>query len=371
MTTLSAYNAWCSNALGRVVKASGISLDSFLVAELGNEKSLILEQWQDRLRRLNEKCGSPETQAALDRKVKEAGGNQWSGAIAELIAYDFFCGFSKLKAEVPPKVATLGERYANKKTKTLDGQLVTCGDWQFDVKRLAVPTRDGLQKLSRYVRTKHPGLRLTAEYPLDRSGDVIESRFPELKRRIDIALRNGAFPAHIVDDEILMKIYKPSGAASSTVHSYDPFRQAQEFESWAISDAHQLLVDAPNLRVFVVHPWFNIALSSDFAQLRTTFFRALARRVFMHSTKNRKPHKEIPALRVSGAAKRISAMLFLVDTIPERSAKKNHTREIDASFFVNPNTFKKNDASDYEADRFVIDAGRRLSLVERFKFDNY
>jgi hypothetical protein len=164
-----------------------------------------------------------------------------------------------------------------------------------------------------------------------------------------------------------------------TEHAYNPYTQAKNLRYVLIDKGYQFLLAESNLRIYVVHPWFNHINYTSFLGSNSTFFRSLARRGFCQLTKDSTPIANAIASGwtsrpVSEAACRLSAVLFLVDCTVEKKHEKADVREardvFSAYLYLNPNSFAENRGK-LELGRFVDRADKVLTEFDDFDSDNY
>jgi len=171
-----------------------------------------------------------------------------------------------------------------------------------------------------------------------------------------------------------------------TEHPYHPYRQAENLRHLLLSHARELLRDHPNLRVHVVHPWYNGHNASDFGGMQDVFFRAITRRLGFELTKDVQPLSTVLGVRrapqgvtVKEAAQRTSGVLFLVDYSVTGTPGRDPSIPYDPStplgvlkgfLYANPNTLPSSDGR-YALDQLVEQAGPLVAEHDDFAHDNY
>jgi hypothetical protein len=177
-----------------------------------------------------------------------------------------------------------------------------------------------------------------------------------------------------------VRIHAKRPTSTITEHGYNPYRQAENLRLLPISHAKELLRDDRNLRVHVVHPWFNLSNYTEFGGAQREFFRAMTRRLGFDLSRDPTPLPGAPAgVSVQDAAKRTSGVLFLIDhTVngtPERSPSTRYNPStplgsLRGFLYLNPNALPSSDAR-YVLERLVEQAGPLLAVYDDFANDTY
>jgi hypothetical protein len=159
----------------------------------------------------------------------------------------------------------------------------------FDVKAMTDTTRRVLEGVEAIVAVTHPDITLRFEYPNDLGQEDVGPLRNIILNEIYEAIGAGTSFRQLSAPGISVRIFSLRPKVTVTSHDYNPYKQAERLRYWTISDAKQLLRDDRNLRVLVVHPWFNLANTSDLNGTQGTFFRALARRLACELTRDERP----------------------------------------------------------------------------------
>jgi hypothetical protein len=329
-------------------------------------------RFTERLVRLRDAL--PASIPKLVEKAANAGTKSWEGHFAELAAWDYMASLPLgLEIEVAPPAPQLGlGRYP------LDGCLSSCWDLCFDVKALTDVSARVVARVREHVSKRFPDLRFDFEYSLHLPQTGIGLHRDSLVAAIESAVKGGETRVEHRETGVAVRIRRPTRGVTFTQFSYDPYAQANGLRFMPLADAHQLLKGKPNLLVIVVHPWFNMTNSSDVGGTRTTFFRALARRVFCQLTRDRRllavEVKGAPeGLTVREAARHVGGLLFVVDHSLTGRERRDHTQVrgvLEGFMFGNPNAYKACDAS-LLLDQIEANSLGLLSVYEEFRFDNY
>ena len=158
-----------------------------------------------------------------------------------------------------------------------------------------------------------------------------------------------------------------------TEHEYHPYRQAENRHRQLLQKWHQIIDEGSNLRVFVVHPWFNGINAQTFGGSQDVFFRALARRVFCGLTKDASVIDGAPGLTVGDVASRLGGILFIVDhSAVARKGEDPSTPEglMRGFLYQNPNTTQKANA-ELQFEHLVSQNPHLFELNDDFEHDNY
>jgi hypothetical protein len=376
------YASWVQSVLGDPLPPARWAYNHAAGAIESTSYDFFRRCFENRLLRLKKAFGSDRRDYALIlKKLSAVGTASWSGPYAELAAYDFLTSFTKVIPEVKPGERTLSARIGGQ-TPILDGKLPSYFDLHFDVKRLGDVTREILAGVFSKLEKKFPDVQFAAEFPQHIDPAEIGKQHAAISRGLQAALARGESGFSLPKVGLCVRIYKPRRSVVTTLHHHDRYQQANAWKYTAIEDAHQLLEDRPNLRIFVTHPWYDQTNSTDFSGGRTTFFRSVSRRVFCELTKDERPSDQVlprggaASVTVAEIAKRVSAILFIVDeTVEPKLPKADPTRPghvMSGFLYVNPNANAKPEAN-LVIERLCADANSRrlLQVFDDFECDNY
>lgn len=348
---------------------------SAMATRPGGTPSVFLQCLQERIARVCERLPGESTKKLVD-KLATLGTKDWIGSYAELAAMDFFLSLPfGLSIEVDPPGPQLGLNPA-----PLDGVVPSLA-LHYDVKALTDTNRRALANLHKEIAREFPGVHLAFHHQNDLSQTAVQAEFSELRAAIKAAVHAKSIFIDYQAIGLRVTIYYERPSYFASEHSYSPYRQAERQKTIAISDAHQLLCDDRNLRVLVIHPFYNQTNADPFGGAHDVFFRSLARRAFCELTKSTEPLQEFlnskktlrPDLTVADAATRLTGILFLVDNsigsrVPRDAAKPHSV--IDAFLFENPNAIDRSKA-DLNFHRLGVDGLAFMRLIEDFEHDNY
>jgi len=338
-------------------------------------------RFRERVGRLNTELDVADRPHLLDG-LANIGSTKWFGCFAELAAWDFLSSLPfGLRVEVYPPGPQLGRNPA-----VLDGRLPGLHDLHFDVKILNDTTKEILESVEKQVEREHPGVSLSFNYSEDYSDDrIAEGRVPLLKA-IENAIAAGERGVRYEPLGLLVHIHRPRPTVVVSETSHEPYRQAEARRYAMLGDAHQLLQDSKNVRVWVVHPWFNPTNAFEFAGSQEVFFRAVSRRVFVELTRDSQALTNVvsapkcpPGVAVRDVAQRISGMIFLVDytVAPARDRgadipfnPSTPLGVVEAFVYANPNALPTADAR-YELELLIENAPVLVRQYEDFGRDNY
>lgn len=331
-----------------------------------------VDRYVERLRRLW--AALPNDRPRLLEKIANVGSNNWYGYFAELAAWDLFSSLPlRLAIEVNPPGPQLGTN-----PSTLDGRLGALYDLHFDVKALADTTTMVLDGVKEELEARYPGVTLRFSHPLDLDQTTVSDVRQDLVDSIcEAIVKDVSYVKHLAS-HVDVHIFRPPPSVTTTEHGYNPYRQAEHLRYSVLKDAHQFVRNAPNLVVFVMHPWFNFTNASDIVDLKGTFFRALARRAFCQLTTETQSLAAVlgraPAgVSVKDAAKHLSGIAFVVDHSVKRRPRRDPTQVqgvLEAFVFANPNAAKTSDGR-LQLERLVAEGSQLISLYDEFRFDNY
>lgn len=297
------YRNWSQNDIAGAV--AGSSEFTFLRDRLGER---IVRIWK----------ALPSQRTVILEKLANIGTADWVGPFSELVAADFFAAVTpRIELEQVPATPVLGER-AGRQRSQLDGYLPSSFGLHYEVKALTEVSSAVLERIRSEVEAKFPHIQVFFSFSLVQgTTDIARFREP-IVQAIRAAIASGDPGA--VHEESGVRIIlrsRPIGVVTTT-HHYNPYEQAERRHRQLLDKWHQILDSAPNLRVFVTHPWFNIANADDFGGAHEVFFRTLSRRVFCQLTKDASPlsmavQNAPPGITIADVAQRISGILFIVD----------------------------------------------------------
>jgi hypothetical protein len=378
---MTAFDQWVRGVIGAAPPASEHPAENPVTSAAGNpsDNNTFLDRFGARLARLWVAFPRTEDQKTLMEKLANIGTSGWMGPFAELAAYDFLVRLDPtLRIEVTPTGMVLGEQ-AGKGRSSLDGMLPMFGDLHVEVKALTDVSARVIASIREQVAVAHPNVLLDFTYPADLGQRDIAGHLRDLVQEISGAILGTKPFVHHQPSGVQVRLHYDRPAVRMAEHDYDPYRQAERWRYAPFEKWHQLVVTAPNLRVMAVHPWFNFINHGDFAGIRQTFFRSLARRVFCDLTKQTEPLSTyVPdAVRWTGtvadAARRLSGILFIVDHTAGREDETLLTPAdvMEGYLYENPNTFEPNHAGSIFRHLRDLDESHLIRDYDGFGYDNY
>ena len=231
----------------------------------------------------------------------------------------------------------------------------------FDIKSFGFQYRakeDFRLKLSRELKS-----RVVIDGPMDVSiADIARYTFPRTNTIVAQLRETGVSTV----PELHWDISTKTGRAVTTeTTTTDAYRLAEENRYYAMNFAKQFTRTSPFLLIFGFGYEFNGSLHVNFANHTDTFFRSMARRLFMELVNDTRDIHELPDgysnelenVTVSHVAKLLSGVLFV------------NLDEDTSWLFTNPNA--TNPITDYHVEQmFDFEIPHRM-LIDDFAHDNY
>nr|WP_129732319.1 hypothetical protein [Parabacteroides goldsteinii] len=371
------YQTILNNIFG--TKAPKITIDDEVnnvteaLNNLGYQK--FKENFIARLNRLKTKFEYSSTYKELLDTIKEIEGKNWTGAYAELAAYDslqtdLLSHPIQLNVTLDNKISFAKEM--NCKKTNIDGYI---GEYRlyFDVKRLSDNTKEILDKIINEVKTQS-GKKciILPEYPLDANYENYQKEWGALKLELTRELKNGIkFIKSTVIPELSYRISWGAGVTSVT-STYSPYRHAENMYRQVLIYTKKFIKKRSFFLVFVNFPWYNQAVVNGW-NYNKIYYRAVARRIFCQYQHITTPMKQILSEfqgneTVYDVTKKITGIIFIDDNCisSEIPSSQNTTSYI----FLNPNADNK---PSYTARSYIYSiAGKnKESEIDDFDGDNY
>ena len=277
--------------------------------------------------------------------------NNWDGAYAELVAFDFLNsnqdyldGPISLSKDVPASetlASSIGMANVN-----LDGFYEGFGVG-FDVKALGDKSRDILDGIIKEAKT-NLGIApvvISPEYPLDLDYTVFQKNrkmiLTELETGINVSAKTTFVKSQTVPELAFRLMW--GGGVLSTISTYDPYAHAQNHHELFFTYAKKFSRNSPSLIVSVVFPWFSEQVTSQFGA-NEIFYRSLCRRFFCQYANDSRPassklKKFQGSETLAEVTKKLSGVLFLEDKSLTSSAAA--AQNVEAFAYLNPNATHK------------------------------
>lgn len=251
------------------------------------------------------------------------------GSFSELAAYDWLM---RNDLKIITQIKMQSGDIIGKNDAFLDGKIDRCGIY-FDIKAFG---------LHGYLAARLKE-RLEAQLPgevvlIENTWDVSVDQFSDLLKSPSSLVQTLNQQRRAQVGDLHFRLEKPSPVSISS-RIVLPYRLAKENATYTFRSANQFTSHSPFILIFVVHPWFNqSAIFSNFADVDSTFTRALARRAFMqftndHSSLNTICKEVGKTVTISDAAKLLSAIIF-VNAWPKDVPLDRST--MPSSIYVNP-----------------------------------
>ena len=218
-----------------------------------------------RLERLNALYSNRDSNRKnlIDRANDIATANNWDGAYAELVAFDFlnsirdYSSLINLSKTVPAS-ATLagGLRMSN---VNFDGYYDDFDVW-FDVKALGDKLRDILDGIIRDAKKNLgiPTVVISPEYSLDLDYELFQQHrralLTELENGVDVATQTTHFESTVIPELAFRLMWQ--GGVLTAVGTYDPYGHAENHHKLLFTYAKKFSLTSPTLIVSVIFPWF-------------------------------------------------------------------------------------------------------------------
>ena len=371
------YQTILNNIFG--AKAPKITIDDEVndvtEALINPEYLKFKDNFISRLNRLKTKFECSSAYKELLDTIKEIEGKNWTGAYAELAAYD------SLQTDLLPYPIQLNVTLNNKisyakemncKKTNIDGYI---GEYRlfFDVKRLSDNTKEILDKIINEVKTQS-GKKciILPEYPLDANYESYQKEWVALKSELTHELKEGIkFIKSTVMPELSYRISWGPGVTSVT-STYSPYRHAENMYRQVLIYTKKFIKDRSFFLVFVNFPWYNQVVSGGW-NYNKIYYRAVARRIFCQYQHITTPMKQLLSEfqgneTVYDVTKKITGIIFIDDNclLSETPSGPNTTSYI----FLNPNADNK---PSYTARTYIHSIAERNkdSEIDYFDGDNY
>jgi len=305
--------------------------------------------FEQRLGRLSKKYPNGQNRTQIEKALRDlANQNNWEGAHAELVAYDFLWpdtnwGGISLNQTIKASEALTGE--LGNQNANFDG-FYDCFNTYFDIKTLSDKSKDILQGIiaDAIKAARAAELSIIPEYPLDMDFTTLQNNRNALLQELKNAITSN--PQSTVDSAIVgglsYKLLRGSGILTAA-STYDPYLHARNHHTLLFKHAKKFSKTNPSLIVFVVFPWFSEPLPA-LAGCREIFFRSLSRRFFCQYSKDSRTANEIydklpNTMSAHCATKHLSGALFIDDQ--SITAKDPSKQNVEAFAFLNPNANHK------------------------------
>jgi hypothetical protein len=317
---------------------------------------------------------------------------KWAGPYSELVAADFWIGFpNSIEVQLVPTMDN--DIYERSLAKAV-GKAAVDLDLKLSTPRMAmyldvksfIPTYFELtdKVFARLISRLGPGNILigldefqSRDYLSVTKDLTAELRSGALEQGLGDAIQNrrATYEHHMPGgDSYRFRIAYADGthgAILSTSEILDPYQLAKTYKYKFVDYYEKLLISEPSLLLFVVNPWFNreVGVFTDFTG---TFYRSVARRVFMELTKDARKLAEFfdvqeEDLTIADVAKLITGLVFIQDNSVTQTGNGLYSAHI----FLNPNaTNRKLSAWDWAP--FFSDGPKDwVSSIDDFEHDNY
>jgi hypothetical protein len=310
----------------------------------------------------------------IDRANDIATANNWDGAYAELVAFDFlnsnldYSSLINLSKTVPASATLAGG--LGMSNVNLDGYYDDFDVW-FDVKALGDKSRDILDGIIRDAKKNLgiPTVVISPEYPLDLDYELFQKHrralLAELENGINVAAQTTYFKSTVIP-ELAFRLMLQGGVLAA-ISTYDPYGHAENHHKLLFTYAKKFSLTSPTLIVSVIFPWFSesVVQHTDSSEI---FYRSLCRRFFCQYVKDSSPAKTILTKfqgneSLSQVTDKLSGVLFLEDT--SLTSIDSAAQNVKAYAYFNPNAAHK-------VSRHFRDYLSSLRFfVDDFAHDNY
>lgn len=302
-----------------------------------------------RLERLSKKYPDGQNRTQIEKALRDlASQNNWEGAYAELVAYDFLWpdtnwGSISLNKTIMASETLTGE--LGNQNANFDG-FYDCFNTYFDIKALSDKSKDILGGIIADA-IKAAGaaeLSIIPEYPLDMDFATLQDNRKKLLCELIWAINSPHQPtirSRIVGG-LSYKLLRGSGILTA-ISTYDPYLHAQNHHTLLFKHAKKFSKTNPSLIVFVIFPWFSEALP-DLSGSREIFFRSLSRRFFCQYAKDLRAANEVygklpNTMSAYAVTQHLSGVLFIYDQ--SITAEDPSKQSVEAFAFLNPNAHHK------------------------------
>ena len=330
------------------------------------------EQMKKRLKRLNIKFADNPNIIDTVRNLHSM--NNWGGALCELIAYDLLSSLGH-EVELQKKLEindTLAKYIPNKGASYIDAYIHNYRS-NFEIKGF----NDNLKIIIDNLNNSFNQF-ITCDYDYFVDSKNISANYNALKKELSENISKNTKDFHFrskVCDELNFHVYYTKPQISSTIHCGGPYQEAEKLEKLPLDKYHQFSINTPNFKIFVIHPWLNNTCINKISR-PDILFRSLSRRVFCKLTKDNKIFDNKSGLTTQEIAKKITALMFIIDNSVEPSEDYNSNDELSifsVYLFWNPNVENKNKIigfKEIEQDLNLLN-GNVLKLLDDFQGDNY
>lgn len=366
------YASWIKSVLGAEPAARKWADNQITGAvRHSTEFTLFRTTFEQRIKRLWDRY--PTQRKEVLEKLANVGTARWAGPFAELVAADFFAATGlRVELEPTPPSPVLGERHGRSRSQ-LDGKLPHLFDLHYEVKVLSDVSSEVLAGIRDDIEAEFGQIRIGFNYSHDLGETTISAVRGDLVQEIRKAILAGKVHLYHERSRVRVSLQARSSTLMMTEHTYHPYEQAKNRHRQVIQKWHQLIDKGTNLRVFVVHPWFNGVNAQDFGGAQAVFFRALSRRVFCDLTKDTSTIGEAPGLTVADVASRLSGILFIVDhsvVAPEHGDPETPEGLMRGFLYRNPNT-REGSSGEMQLDGLVNENRHLFQVDDGFEHDNY
>ena len=357
-----------------------------IIGALNNDKNfhIFKDNFIKRLYRLNALYAQhPKFNDLLTTVQLIANNQNWEGAYAELVAFDYLNSDKNWLSDPIDLEITLSsnETLAQELGKTntnFDGYYQDF-DIYFDIKTLSDKVDSILNNV--ILRAKNgantPDVLIIPEYPLDIEYDDVQNKIPELIQELKIELNTGNNPtlvhSNTIQDLSYKLLWKNKGMVT-TNSTYNPYLHAENHYKLLFTHMKKFSKNRPSLIVFVVFPWFSEKVLTNNSIDKETFFRSVSRRFFMQYQCNPlKANDEFSnylnaSHTVFSVTQKLSGIIFIVDeSIIEKYDDENrYDKTIKGYTYLNPNA-----THSLVEKRFVEHLESVGMMVDDFRYDNY
>lgn len=376
------YQGLCDEVFGPDVITVKPNPSNNIIGTLKYDKDYVefKKNFKSRLMRLKKEF---EGTAVYD-KIKEvvsliADKNNWSGAYAEIVAYDALSasGYSSgmsIDITLPPDQSFAAE--LNQKATNEDGYLPTI-DMYFDVKRLADTTWEIINKIIKTSIEKScqkAKCDIIPQYPLDDDEQIYQSNWSALCKELTDFLSSNkdktSGKAHLRSSVVPTLEYNIiwGGGVNTAISTYDPYLHSEQTKDLIFARyTKKFMKNKPFALILVDFPWYN-QRTSDFLDCDRIYYRSLARRTFCQYLHNPVPMKSIlPKFSGQETIMEVSRHLTGIIFIRDNSITED---SITVCSYMNPNAAN---TSHLIKDWFLNmpQLGDTRSIFDDFDHDNY
>jgi len=345
-----------------------------------NSSEFFRKQTIDKFKRLYNACKSDVNQSKLLlENIQKLLYNTWDGAYSEITAYDFinlcFKNPCKIQIDDLKRENTLAKYCIDKQVSSIDGFIKDALVF-FEVKTMTIRVHNLMDKLKRELQcldrdnNNENYFVITSDYP--NKLNLKDDDYAKLKQEI-IASKNKKETflfSKIIQGLHLKFHYKPQGVLIEFHDCESSYESAERLERLPLQDYHQF-VDGRFMKIFICNGLNNrnsIICNRD-------FFRALSRRVFCKLTKDDTKFDNNSELKTSDIAKKLSALMFIIDLSANLNEDKNIKAPIElykVFLYANPNTDWNHSLVSFQNFVHVLNhVGMADMDIDDFEHDNY